>query len=106
MDVEGYYRTLRRARTVRAWKGGGVISHRDAENSITATLGPRMAEIKAADWQALSDKYSGKPGLCWLFSRTPLAHCLRVAESVLWVAFRSVYRLRQVAAGAFGVGRR
>lgn len=104
VDMEGYYRMLLQARTVGAWHGGGVTSHRDAAHSITATLAGQGAEIEAAEWCALSAIHAGDVRMRWLFSTTPMARCLRAAESCVWLAFRSAYRLRQRMIDALGLG--
>ena len=103
VDVDAYCRTFQHARDVRAWPSGGVISHRDVSNSVTAQLAPRLAQIEAAERELLADRHAAEPGLRWLFTPTGASRALRAGEAGVWLVFRVAYRLRQRLARAAGM---
>lgn len=97
VDMEAYYRTLRRLRSLYVWPCGGVISHRDATNSITAKLSQQIQKINAVEHNLLAQKYAAIPGMRWLFDLSLIPRVTRALERTLWSGFRLMYRIYQLA---------
>ena len=93
VDMEAYYRLLRGLESVRAWPSGGVISHRDARNAITALLAPDLKRIEAQERQLLWSIHGGLPGVSWQLGPAAGHRIWRLVESLLWRALRAVLRL-------------
>lgn len=95
VDVEAYVRMLKPQVRVRAWPGGGVISHRDRTNSITARLAANLRAVEAREHDLLQTVHGDRSGAGIWLRPGGVASMSRSLEAIGWTTFRSVYRAIQ-----------
>jgi glycosyltransferase involved in cell wall biosynthesis len=99
VDVEAYVRLLMPPFELRAWPLGGLVSHKDRTNSITAHLASRLVAIENQEYAILVAVHGqNKTMRLWLGPQRT-APALRALEFVLWSGFRATYRAGQHLAG-------
>lgn len=92
VDVDAYLRLALRPVEWRPWRRGGLLSHLDTQNSITAQLASRLVQVEEAERSILATAHKQVPGVHFWLGQTRLDRGVRAAEMVLWGAFRLVTR--------------
>jgi glycosyltransferase involved in cell wall biosynthesis len=95
VDVEAYLRMLEPPVRLNAWRQGGVLSHRDRTNSITASLAANLHAVEVREHDLLRADHGDRLGVDLWLRPGGLASMGRALEAIGWMAFRSVYRALQ-----------
>jgi hypothetical protein len=96
VDCELYVRAIVANRPVLVFQTGpGVLSDASRGESITASLGSLVGQIRADELRLLAQQGLPKARGAWLVSQSTGAALARAGESVVWTGFRSIQRLAQ-----------